>query len=102
MVEGARGREAQRASPHGVARQRSHCAIILRRRGIAARAALAHHIDAQCGMRQLRADVDVEVALRQPIHVIRKAFPCPGQSGAQHRLGNILDAFHQLNQPLMV
>ena len=29
MVEGARGREAQGAGPHGVARQRSHCAIIL-------------------------------------------------------------------------
>jgi hypothetical protein len=102
MVEGARGREAERSGPHGIARKCRHGLVILRRRRLAARAALAHHIDAQCGVRQLRADVHVEVALREPIHVVRKAFPGPGQSCAQHRLGNILDAFHQLNQPLMI
>ena len=37
--------------------------------------------------------------LRQPVHVIRKTFPGPGNAGAQHRLRNILDAFHQLDQP---
>ena len=70
--------------------------------GIAARAALAHHVDAQRRMRQLRADIHVEISLRQPLHVIRKAFPGPGNAGAQHRLGDVLDAFHQLDQPDMI
>ena len=102
VVEGARGREAQRAGAHGVAGERRHRLVVLGRRGIAARAAFAHHIDAQRRVRQLRADIHVEAALRQPVHVIRKAFPGPGNAGAQHRLGNILDAFHQLDQPDMI
>ena len=102
MVEGARGREAERAGPHGLSGQHSHGAVILGGGGIAARAALAHHVDAQCGVRQLRADIHVEGALRQPVHIVREAFPGPGQSGAQNRFGNILDAFHQLDQPLMI
>src|ERR1700754_2486836 len=53
-------------------------------------------------MRQLRADIDVEIALRQPFHVIREAFPRPRDAGAQYRFRNILDAFHQLNQALVV
>ena len=102
VVEGARGREAQRAGSHGVSGERRHRPVVLRRCGIAARAALAHHIDAQRRVRQLRADIHVEVPLRQPVHVIRKAFPGPGNAGAQHRLGNVLDALHQLDQPEMV
>ena len=99
VVEGARGREAERAGAHRIARQRGHRAVVFRVAGSRLRAAFAHHIDAQGGVRQLRADVDVEVALRQPVHVVRKTFPGPGNAGAQHRLGNILDAFHQLDQP---
>ena len=53
-------------------------------------------------MRELRADIDVKMALRQPLHVIGKTLPGPGNPGAQHRLRDILDAFHQLDQPLMI
>ena len=80
----------------------SHRLVVFRRGGIAARAALAHHIDAQRGMRQLRADVDVEAPLRQPVHVVRKALPRPGNAGAQDRFGNVLDAFHQFDQPAVI
>ena len=47
VVEGARGRKAQRAGAHGIAGQRRHGAVVLRRGGIAVGAAFAHHIDAQ-------------------------------------------------------
>jgi hypothetical protein len=53
-------------------------------------------------MRQLRADVDVETAVRKPVHVVGEAFPGPRNAGAQHRLGNVLDALHQLDQPQMI
>ena len=102
VVQRARGREAERAGAHRVARQCRHRLVVVGRGGIAARAAFAHHIDAQCCVRQLRADIHVEISLRQPLHVVRKAFPGPGNAGAQHRLRNILDAFHQLDQPAMI
>src|SRR6516165_9778533 len=51
---------------------------------------------------QLRPDVDVEIAFGEPLHVVRKAFPEPGDAGAQHRLGDVLDALHQLDQAQMV
>ena len=53
-------------------------------------------------MRQLRADIDVETPLRQPVHVVRKALPRPGDAGAQHGLRNVLDAFHELDQAEMI
>jgi len=65
--------------------------------GIAPRAALAHHIDAQRPHAANCAPMSMsKVAVRQPVHVVGEAFPGPWQSGAQHRLGDILDAFHQL------
>src|SRR5260370_8402844 len=98
MVERARGREPQRACAHGVARERRHRAVILRRGRVAVRAAFTHDIDAQRRVRQLRANVYVEIALRQPVHVVRETFPRPGYARAKHWLRDILDAFHQLNQ----
>ena len=102
VIEGARGREAERAGAHRLTRQRRHRLVVLGCGGIAARAALAHHINAERGMRQLRADVDVEIALRQPVHVIGETLPRPRDAGAQDRLRNILDAFHQLDQAEMI
>jgi hypothetical protein len=99
MIERARGRKSERARAHGLARQRGHRRIVFMCGGIAPRAALAHHIDPERGVRQLRTDIDVETALRQPFHVVGKAFPRPRNSGAQHRLRDVLDAFHQLDQP---
>ncbi len=102
MIERARGRKTQRAGADCFARERGHRLVVFGRGGIAARAALAHHIDPQRRMRKLRADIHIEAALRQPVHVVRKAFPGPGNAGAEHRLGDVLDAFHQLDQPLMI
>ncbi|MBA7693607.1 hypothetical protein ES703_102194 [subsurface metagenome] len=102
MIERTRCGETERAGAHGFRRELRHRLVVLLRRGIAARAALAHHIDAQRRMRQLRADIHVEVPLRQPVHVIGKALPRPGNAGAQHRLGNVFHAFHQLDQPRVV
>jgi hypothetical protein len=64
MIERARGRKTQRAGADCFARQRGHRLVVFGCGGIAARAALAHHIDAERRMRQLRADIDIEIALR--------------------------------------
>ena len=61
-------------------------------------AALAHGIAAQGRVRHLRADID---HMRQPlqrIEVLRKALPVEGQTFGQYRPGDVLDAFHQIDQ----
>ena len=64
MVEGARGGEAERAGADRFAGKCSHRLVVFGRGWIAASAAFAHHIDPQRRVRQLRADVHVEVTLR--------------------------------------
>jgi len=102
VIEGARGGKAECAGTDRVGRKRRHHLVVFDCGRIAPRATLAHDINAQGRMRKLRADTDVEISLRQPVHVVRKAFPGPGNACAQHRLRNVLNAFHQLNQPQMV
>jgi hypothetical protein len=64
VIQGARGRKSERAGADGVAREGRHRLVVFRCRRVAAGAALAHHIDAKGGVRQLRADIHVEMALR--------------------------------------
>ena len=102
VVEGARGGEAERAGAHGIACERGHRLVVLDRRGIAPRAALAHHIDAQA----LHAAVARRCPCRSSASTASpcnpESSPIPGNAGAQHRLRNILDAFHQFDQPAVI
>ena len=49
-------------------------------------------------MSGLRGNVDGARPALELIHELRKRFPFPAQSGGQHRIGNLLDAFHQIHQ----
>ena len=60
--------------------------------------AVAHHVDAQRQVRDLRGDVDRARAALQLVHELREGFPLPVQAGGQHRVGNFLDALHQVHQ----
>lgn len=53
-------------------------------------------------MRQLHANIHVELPLRQGIEIVGEALPVPGQTLDHHRVGNILDSLHQVNQPVSV
>ena len=53
-------------------------------------------------MRQLAGDIHVEPTLRKRIQIVGIALPVPGQAIGQHREGDVLDAFHQLDQPVAI
>ena len=64
--------------------------------------ALAHHVDAQRAVRQLRAEIDVARPRFERVEVLAERFPRPVQALVERRAGNVLDAFHQLDQALAV
>ena len=70
--------------------------------GLAVDPALAHHEDAQRRVRQLAADIHVELAPTELVQIVRIALPVPRQPLGEHREGDVLDPFHQLDQPLVV
>ena len=51
-------------------------------------------------MRDLRGDVDRARPPLELVHVFGEALPLPVQAGGQHRIGNFLDALHQVHQRL--
>ena len=95
---GARGGEAERARAQCLDGQLAHLGDIVGGGRLATHGAVAHHIDAQRQMCGLRANVDGARAPFQFIHEFRKGLPLPVQTGGQHRIGNLLDAFHQIHQ----
>ena len=102
MVDAARRGETDRTGLHRLAGQRAHRGDVLLGGGFQAHRALAHHIDPERAMRQLRANVHVARPLVDRIEVFAKAFPGPVQALLEHRAGNVLDAFHQLDQAVAI
>ena len=102
MIERARGREAERPGAQAFGGEFGHAPAILRGGGLAVGAALAHHIDAQGGMRHLGGDVDIVGTSGDGIEEIREAVPVPGQAFAQHDLGNVFHALHQIDQHVVL
>ena len=64
----------------------------------AADGAVAHHVDAHRQMRDLRADIDSAGPAIEFVHELGEGFPFPVQAGGEDRIGNFLDAFHQIHQ----
>ena len=102
VVERARGREAERAGAQAFGRELGHAPAILLGRRLAVGAALAHHIDAQRGVRHLGGDVDVVAAGGDRIEEVREAVPVPRQAFGQHDLGDVLHALHQVDQHVVL
>ena len=95
---GARSGEAERARAQRFDGQLAHLGDIVGRRRLAGDGAVAHHIDASRQVRGLRANIDRSRPPLQFIHELRKRLPFPAQPGGQHRIGNFLDALHQIHQ----
>ena len=102
MVQGARGREAERAVAHRLGREGAHARHLFRRRLLEPGGALAHHEHAQRAVRQLGAEIHVARPRLQRIEILAERFPRPVQALVERRAGNVLDAFHQLDQALAV
>ena len=102
VVERARCGEAEGAGAHGVARQIGHRRDVVGCRRLTCRAALAHHVQAERAVGDLGAEVDVAGPLVEVVEVLGEGLPRPRQAFVQRRAGDVLDALHQLDQPLVI
>jgi hypothetical protein len=102
MIQGARGREAERAGTQALDGELGHAPTIGLGRRLAIGAALAHHIDAQRRVRHLGRHVDVVASLGDGIEIIGEGVPVPWQARGHHDLGNILHALHQVDQQVVL
>ena len=98
VLDRARGRKADGAGVHRLGCQPPHLVAVSLGGRLAPRSALAHHVHAQRGMRQLRGDVDVKGLGLQRVQVFGEAFPAPGEALGQHGARQVFDAFHEFDQ----
>ena len=64
-------------------------------------AALAHHVHAQRHVRQERGDVHRELEAVERVEVLGEGLPAPLDALVQRGAGDVLDAFHHLDQALL-
>ncbi len=102
MIKGARSGKAHRAGVHRRFGQRRHLRDIVHARLFAIGTAFAHHEHTQRGVWQLQANIQVELAAGQAVEIFREALPIPRQAVLQDREGQILHAFHQPDQPILI
>ncbi len=98
VIECARGREPKRPGAHPFDGELGHAPPILLGGGLAVGAALAHHVNAQGGMRHLGGDVGIVGTRGDGIEEIGEAVPVPGQTLVQHDFGNVFHALHEVDQ----
>ena len=102
VVQRARRGEAEGAGEHGLAGQVGHRRDVVGRRRLARCATLAHHVQAQRAVGDLGAEVDVAWMALEVVEVLREGLPRPRQALVQRHAGDVLDAFHQLDEALVV
>ncbi|MCY1412147.1 hypothetical protein D9M71_275460 [compost metagenome] len=102
VVQRARSGETDGAGTHRRSSQLAHARHVLHCGHLQAHGALAHHIEAQRGVGQLRAAIDIAGTRFQRGEKVVEALPLPVQPFVQGDAGNVLDAFHQLDQHFAV
>ena len=103
LVRQAAGRgEPESASLHRLLRDLAHLRDVALVGVFQIDGAVAHDEDAHRGVRQQRADVDVALAAVEGVEVFAEGFPLPLQAFVHDGAGDVLDAFHQLDQAFAV
>ena len=99
VSRGAPRREPERTGPQRLAHDRGHGREVVGGRGLLG--PIAHHVGAHRGVGKLRADVDGTRHRLERVEVLVERLPLPLDPLGQRRAGDVLDAFHQLDQPLV-
>ena len=84
---------------------RARSAIAAMSSGVAGsrlRAALAHHVQAHRPVRHLGAEVEVAGPGVEVVEVLGERLPLPREALVEGDAGDVLDALHQLDQPVVV
>ncbi len=98
VVAGAARAEAERTGFDALAGELGHCRDVGGGGVFVCCAALAHHVEAKCAVRNLRRDVDVVRALFDGVEELTERVPIPLQPLVQCGAGNVFHSFHQLDQ----
>ncbi len=101
VVQRARGREPEGARSHGLGREAPHGGRVLFRRLLQAGRTLAHDVETERTVRKLCTQVDVVGPSFHRVEVLPEALPRPVDPFVEHRAGNVLDALHQFDQPVV-
>ncbi len=99
VLGGARGRDAECAGPQCLFDQTGHllALALVRHLGMVG-SALAHDVEAQRAVWQLSRHVNGAGHRAERIEVVGEALPIELHAFAEDGAGNILDAFHQVDQ----
>ncbi len=102
VVERARRGEPERAGFDALTRDPRHRLDVVGRGDFPAGAALPHHVEPQRAVRHLHRDVDVEGPPVERVHELGERLPVPGETLLQHHARDVLDALHQLDEPVVI
>ena len=94
-------REAERAGFDAALHEVGHLLDVGRGRRLVLGAALPHHVAADRAVRHLRADVEEERLALDRVEVLGERLPLPLDARRQRGTGNVFDAFHQSDEPLV-
>ena len=101
VAQGARGGEAERAGPDRLEHDGPHGRDVLGGRRLVAGAPLAHDVGPHGAVGHLGADVDRPAPLLQRVEVLREGLPLPLDPLGQRRAGDVLDALHEADEPVV-
>ena len=102
VSERAGGREPERARLHRLLHDGRHRRDLFGVRRLVGRAPLPHRVRAHRAVRDLHADVDPELARPERVEVLRERLPAPVHALGERGAGDVLDALHEGDQPLLV
>ena len=102
VQDGAAGRETKRAGAQAFLDDGAHLGDLVLGRCFVVGAAFAHHIGADGAVGHMRCDVDGARAFGERVHILGKGLPIPAHAFGECGAGNVLDAFHKSDQPLVL
>ena len=101
VAEGARRGKPEGARLDPVPHQPGHGRQLLGRGRLLGGGPVAHHVAADRAVGDLDADVGRPPAPLEDVEVLREGLPAPGDPFVEGGAGDVLDALHQLDEPLL-
>ena len=101
VVQRPRRREADGPGRQGLGGEPAHGGHVVPGRVLQAGSPLAHHVEPERAMGQLRAQIDVVVPALDRVEVLAEALPGPLDPLLEHGTGDVLDALHEGDQPVV-
>ena len=99
MRDRSAGRHAKGTGGNGVAHDGGHRCDLGGIGRFVSGTARTHDVGANGPVSNLRTDVDTPAPLVERVEILGEGFPLPCNAFAERGAGDVLDAFHQLNQP---